>query len=123
MRKIEETILEVLRAGQNGVKTLSCRDCVEKGTQVKYYLWGNLIFWSDLDKYYFSGRGYPTSTTKNRLSILLDNFFRAKIRQKNNAWFLCWNDKKYKINASDIYLLSNEKLYRMGAHEEEVKPL
>ena len=31
--------------------------------------------------------------------------------------------KKYPVDSSSVYKFNNNKLYRLGAHEEEVKPL
>lgn len=126
MRTIEEKIIGTLN-GFNGesVKKLSCRDCVEvDGNTKKYYLWDNLIFWNNDDGiYYFSGRGWNSLTTKSRLNALLRNFFNASITQKNYEWSLNWNGKKYPVDPSSVYKFNNNKLYRLGAHEEEVKPL
>ena len=123
MRKIEEKIIDALN-GSNGVKNLSCRDCMEvDGSTKKYYLWNNLIFWNDSDNIYFSARGYNSQTTKSRLNQILGSFFNAGIYQKNWSWFLDWNGKKFPIDSSSVFKLKDNKLYRLGAHEEEVKPL
>ena len=124
MRTIEEKIIETLNGG-NGVKNLSCRDRVEvDGNTKKYYLWNSLLFWNDAENiYYFSARGYNSQTTKSRLDALLCNFLDASITQKNWCWFLDWNGKKYLIDSVSVFMLKDNKLYRLGAHEEEVKPL
>lgn len=123
MRAVEEKIIQALNGG-NGVKNLSCRDLVEvNGSTKNYYLWNNLIFWNDGGIYYFSGRGWNSCTTKSRLNALLCNFLVASITQKDYKWSLSWNGKKYPIDSSSVYKFSNNKLYRLGAHEEEVKPL
>ena len=124
MRTIEEKIIEALNGG-NGVKNLSCRDCVEvDGNTKKYYLWDSLLFWNNDDGiYYFSGRGWNSLTTKSRLNALLCNFLDASIAQKEYKWSLNWNGKKYPVDSSSVYKFNNNKLYRLGAHEEEVKPL
>ena len=123
MRTIEEKIIEALNGG-NGVKSLSCRDRVEvDGGTKKYYLWNNLIFWNDDNIYYFSGRGWNSLTTKGRLNAVLCSFFNAGIYQKNYDWFLDWNGKKYPVDSASVFMLKDNKLYRLGAHEEEVKPL
>ena len=125
MRTIEEKIIETLNGcNGEGVRKLSCRDCAEvNGSTKKYYLWDNLIFWNDDGIYYFSGRGYSSQTTKSRLHALLRNFFNAGIYQKNWSWFLDWNGKKYPIDSESIFCFKGNKLYKLGAHEEEVKPL
>ena len=124
MRTIEEKIIQTLNGG-NGVKNLSCRDRVEvDGGTKKYYLWNSLLFWNDAENnYYFSARGWSSLTTKSRLNAILGSFFNASITQKNWGWFLNWNGKKYPVDVSSIYMLKGNKLYRLGAHEEEVKPL
>ena len=123
MRTIEEKIIETLNGG-NGVKNLSCRDRVEvDGGTKKYYLWNNLIFWNDDGIYYFSGREWNSLTTKSRLNAILWNFSKAVIYQKNWEWFLLWHNKKYPVDSDSIFMLKDTKLYRLGAHEEEVKPL
>ena len=124
MRTIEEKIIETLN-GSNGVKNLSCRDCVEvDGDTKRYYLWNSLLFWNDAENiYYFSARGYNSLTTKSRLNALLRNFLDASIAQKEYKWSLNWNGKKYPVDSSSVYKFNNNKLYRLGAHEEEVKPL
>ena len=124
MRTIEEKIIEALNGG-NGVKNFSCRDRVEvDGGTKKYYLWNSLLFWNDAENiYYFSARGWSSLTTKNRLNQILGSFFNGGINQKNWGWFLNWNGKKYPIDVSSIFMLKDNKLYRLGAHEEEVKPL
>ena len=124
MRTIEEKIIATLCSGE-GAKKLSCRDCVEvDGNTKNYYLWGSLLFWNDSENnYYFSARGYNSQTTKSRLNAILDAFFAASITQKDYKWVLSWNGKNYPINESNIYCIKNHKLYRLGSHEEEVKPL
>ena len=124
MRTIEEKIIETLN-GSNGVKNLSCRDRVEvNGSTKKYYLWDSLLFWNDAENnYYFSARGYNSLTTKSRLNQILGSFFNAGIYQKNWGWFLDWDGKKFPIDSSFVFMLKDNKLYRLGVHEEEVKPL
>lgn len=126
MRTVEEKIIETLNGcNGEGVKKLSCRDCVEvDGATKKYYLWNNLIFWNDAENnYYFSARGWNSCTTKSRLNALLCNFLVASITQKDYKWSLNWNGKKYSVDSSSVYKFNNNKLYRLGAREEEVKPL
>ena len=126
MRTIEEKIIQTLNGGNGeGIKNLSCRDCVEvDGDTKKYYLWNSLLFWNDAENnYYFSVRGWSSLTTKNRLNAILDSFFGVGIYQKNWEWFLNWNGKKYPIDVSSIFMFKDNKLYRLGAYEEEVKPL
>ena len=124
MRAGEEKIIQALN-GSNGVKSLSCRDRVEvNGGTKNYYLWNNLIFWNDAENiYYFSGRGWSSSTTRSRLSALLLAFFGASITQKNWSWFLDWNGKKYPVDSESVFMLKDNKLYRLGEQEEKVKPL
>ena len=124
MRTIEDKIVQTLNGG-NGVKNLSCRDRVEvDGGTKKYYLWNSLLFWNDAENvYYFSARGWNSLTTKNRLNQILGRFFNAKKKKKNWGWFLNWNVKKYPVDSDSIFMLKDNKLYRLGAHEEEVKPL
>ena len=124
MRKIEEKIIATLCSGE-GVKNLSRRDCVEvDGNTKNYYLWDSLLFWNDSENiYYFSARGYSSQTTKSRLNAILGSFFAASITQKDYKWILSWNDQNYSINATNIFCIKNNKLYRLGSHEEEVKPL
>ena len=126
MRTIEEKIIATLCGGSGeGVKKLSCRDCVEvDGNTKNYYLWDSLLFWNDSENiYHFSARGYSSQTTKSRLNAILLTFFGASITQKDYKWVLSWNDKNYSINETNIYCIKNNKLYRLGSHEEEVKPL
>ena len=124
MKTIEEKIIDALNGG-NGVKNLSCRDCVEVDGHTKnYYLWDSLLFWNDAENnYYFSARGWNSLTTKSRLNAILRNFLDASITQKNWDWFLNWNGKKYPVDPSSVYKFNNNKLYRLGAHEEGIKPL
>lgn len=125
MRKIEEKIIATLCGGSGeGVKNLSCRDrVVVYGATKNYYLWDSLLFWNNSENCYFSARGFSTKTTKSRLNAILGSFFAASITQKDYKWVLSWNDKNYSINATSIFCLKNNKLYRLGSHEEEVKPL
>ena len=124
MRKIEKSIVQALN-GCNGVKNLSRRDCVEvDGNIKKYYLWDSMLFWNDSENnYYFSGRGWSSSTTRSRLDRILGSFFNAVLYQRDWSWFLDWNGKKYPVDSDSIFMLKDSKLYRLGAHEEEVKPL
>lgn len=124
MRTIEEEIIDALNGG-NGIKNLSCRDFVEvDGDTKKYYMWNSLLFWNDAENNYcFSARGYNSQTTKSRLNAILGSFFGANIYQKDCKWFLFWNGKKFPVDVSSAYKFNNNKLYKMGAHEEEVKPL
>ena len=126
MRTIEEKIIQALRGWNGeGARQLSCRDrVVVDGATKNYYLWDSLLFWSDAENNcYFSARGFSTQTTKSRLNAILGSFFAASITQKDYKWILNWNDKNYSINATNIFCLKNNKLYRLGSHEEEVKPL
>ena len=126
MRTIEDKIIDALNGcNGEGVKNLSCRDRVEvDGGTKKYYLWNSLLFWNDAENvYYFSARGWNSLTTKNRLNQILGSFFNASITQKKYKWFLNWNGKKYPVDSDSIFMLKDNKLYRLGAHEEEVKPL
>lgn len=126
MRVVEEKIIQALRGGNGeGLRNLSCRDSVEvNGGTKKYYLWGSLLFWSDSENVcYFSGRGWGSGTTKSRLDRILGSFFNAGICQKNGGWFLSWNGRKYPVDSESVFCLRENKLYRLGAHEEEVKPL
>ena len=124
MRAIDEKIIAALRS-ENGFKKLSCRDSVEvKENKVKYYLWNNLIFWRNSDSiYFFSGRGWCSLTTKNRLNAILYNFLRAYIIQKNYKWILNWNKKEYLIDATNIFYFKGDKLFKKTSHDVEVLPL
>ena len=123
---IEDKIIDALNGSNvEGIKKLSCRDCVEvDGDTKKYYLWGSLLFWNGAENtYYFSACGYSSKTTKSRLNEILRSFFDASITQKNWEWFLNWNGKKYPVDSASVFMFKDNKLYRLGAHEEEVKPL
>lgn len=124
MRTIEEEIIDALNGG-NGIKNLSFRDFVEvDGNTKEYYLWNNLLFWNDAENNYcFSARSCNSQTTKSRLNALVHAFFDASITQKDCKWFLEWNGKKYPVDVFSAYKFNNNKLYKMGAIEEEVKPL
>lgn len=125
MRAVEEKIIETLNGcNGEGVKKLSRRDKVEvDGNARKYYLWNSLIFWNDAENnYYFSARLFNSQTTKSRLNVILGSFFNASVTQKNWRWFLGWNGKKYPLDSDSVFMLKDNKLYRLGAHEEEVKP-
>ena len=126
MRKIEEKIIDALNGcNGEGVESLSCRDRVEVDGKIKkYYLWNSLLFWNDSENnYYFSGRGWSSNTTRSRLDRILGSFFNAGIYQKNWGWFLNWNGKKYPVDSGSVFYFKGSKLYKLGAHEEEVKPL
>ena len=125
MRTVEEKIIETLNGcNGEGLKKLSCRDRVEvNGGTKKYYLWNSLLFWNDAENIYFSARGYNSLTTKSRLNAVLWSFCNAVIYQKNWEWFLLWRNKKYTVDSDSVFMLKDNKLYRLGAHEEEVKPL
>ena len=124
MRTIEEKIIATLRSG-NGFKKLSCRDSVKvEENRIEYYLWDNLLFWNNSDNiYFFSGRGYCSLTTKNRLKAILNAFFDASIIQKNYKWFLNWNQKEYLIDATNIFYFKGDKLYKKASHDVEVLPI
>lgn len=124
MRAIDEKIIATLRSG-NGFKKLSCRDSVEvKENRIKYYLWDNLLFWSNSgNEYYFTGRGWSSLTTKNRLNAILYNFLRVYIIQKNYKWVLNWNNKEYPIDATNIFYFKGDKLYKKASHDVEVLPI
>ena len=126
MRTIEEKIIDTLNGcNGEGVKSLTCRDRVEvDGNTKNYYLWNSLLFWNDSENiYHFSARGYNSQTTKSRLNAILGSFFNASIMQKNWCWFLDWNGKKYSVDCDSVFMIKDNKLYRLGVHEEEVKPL
>lgn len=126
MRAVEEKIIQALRGWNGeGLKKLSCRDSVEvDGSAKKYYLWDNLLFWNDAENNYcFSARGWSSITTKSRLDRILGSFFNAGIHQKDWSWFLDWNGKKYNVDSESVFCFKGSKLYRLGAHEEEVEPL
>ena len=124
MRTIEEKIIAALRSG-NGLKKLSCQDSVKvEENKIEYYLWDNLLFWSNSDSiYFFSGRGWNTLTTKNRLNAILYNFLRVYIIQKNYKWVLNWNQKEYLIDATNIFYFKGDKLYKKASHDVEVLPI
>ena len=124
MRTIEEKIIATLRSG-NGFKKLSCRDSVKvEENRIEYYLCDNLLFWNNSDNiYFFSGRGYCSLTTKNRLNAILYNFLRVYIIQKNYKWFLNWNQKEYLIDATNIFYFKGDKLYKKASHDVEVLPI
>ena len=124
MRTIEEKIIVALRSG-NGLKKLSCRDSVKvEENRIEYYLWDNLLFWNNSGNiYFFSGRGWNTLTTKNRLNAILYNFLRVYITQKNYIWVLNWNNKEYPIDATNIFYFQGDKLYKKAAHDVEVLPI
>ena len=124
MRAIDEKIIAALRS-ENGFKKLSCRDSVEvKENRIKYYLWDNLLFWNGSEnEYYFTGRGWCSLTTKNRLNAILYNFLRAYIIQKNYKWLLNWNNKEYPVDATNIFYFKGDKLYKKASHDVEVLPL
>ena len=124
MRTIEEKIIAALRSG-NGLKKLSCRDSVKvEENKIEYYLWDNLLFWSNSDNiYFFSGRGWNTLATKNRLNAILYNFLRVYIIQKNYKWVLNWNQKEYLIDATNIFYFKGDKLYKKASHDVEVLPI
>ena len=124
MRTIEEKIIATLRSG-NGLKKLSCRDSVKvEENRIEYYLWDNLLFWNNSDNiYFFSGRGYCSLTTKNRLDAILYNFLRVYIIQKNYEWFLNWNQKEYLIDATNIFYFKGDKLFKKASHDVEVLPI
>ena len=124
MRTTEEKIIATLRSG-NGLKKLSCRDSVKvEENRIEYYLWDNLLFWNNSDNiYFFSGRGWCSLTTKNRLNAILYNFLRVYIIQKNYKWFLNWNQKEYLIDATNIFYFKGDKLYKKALHDVEVLPI
>lgn len=124
MRVIDEKIIAALRS-ENGVKKLSCRDSVTvEENRIEYYLWDNLIFWRNSEnEYYFTGRGYNSLTTKNRLNAILYNFLRVYIIQKNYKWVLNWNNKEYLIDATNIFYFKGDKLYKKASHDVEVLPI
>ena len=124
MRTIEEKIIAALRSG-NGLKKFSCQDSVKvEENKIEYYLWDNLLFWSNSDSiYFFSGRGWYTLTTKNRLNAILYNFLRVYIIQKNYKWVLNWNQKEYLIDATNIFYFKGDKLYKKASHDVEVLPI
>lgn len=118
MRKIEGKIIEALN-GSNGIKNLSCRDCVEvDGNTKKYYLWNNLLFWNDAENnYYFSFCGYSTNTTKSRLNAIFNYFNLGGFYQKNYVVYWVNNgatkievdtNKKYKIIFFDNHAVKIE---------------
>ena len=124
MRAIDEKIIAALRSGK-GVKKLSCRDSVKvEENRIECYLWDNLIFWRNSEnEYYFTGRGWCSLTTKNRLNVILNAFFGASIIQKNYKWLLYWNNKEYLIDATNIFYLKGDKVYQKAAHDVEVLPI
>ena len=106
--------------------SLSVRDSIYKDREtIQYKLWNNIIFEYNRKEntYYFSARGWNSKTTKSRLNAILGSFFNAGINQKNWGWFLNQNNKKYPVDSDSIFILKDNKLYRLGVHEEEVKPL
>lgn len=126
MRAIEEKIIETLHScNGEGVKKLTCRDrVVFYQNKVRYYLWNNLLFWNDSEnEYCFTGRGWNSITTKNRLNVVLNAFFGASITQKNYKWFLNWNNKEYPIDAANIFYFKGDKLFKKASHDVEVLPI
>ena len=124
MRTIEEKIIAALRSG-NGLKKLSCRDSVKvEENRIEYFLWDNLIFWCNSEnEYYFTGRGWCSLTTKNRLNAILNALFDASITQKNYKWVLNWNQKEYLIDATNIFYFKGDKNKKKASHDVEVLPI
>lgn len=121
MRTIEEKIIETLNGcNGEGLKNLSCRDCVEvDGNTKKYYLWNNLIFEYNREEnaYYFSFCGYSTNTTKSRLNAIFNYFNLGGFYQKNYVVYWVNNgstkievdtSKKYKIVFLDKHAVKIE---------------
>ena len=132
MRKIEKNIIHVLEELKDADYmtwdnfSLSVRDSIYKDREtIQYKLWNNIIFEYKRKEnaYYFSFCGYSTNTTKSRLNAILHAFFGANIYQKDYKWFLDWNGKKYLVDSDSVFMFKGNKLYRLGAHEEGVKPL
>lgn len=100
MRVIEEKILDTIKAKEEGVYNLSCRDSVEifytvKSNKrvVRVFLHGNMIYQQSEGKIRLSSCGWTTDTTKSRLNALL-SVYGISISQKNWVW---------KIHATDYY--------------------
>lgn len=122
MRTIEEKIIETLNGcNGEGLKNLSCRDCVEvDGNTKKYYLWNSLLFWNDAENnYYFSFCGYSTKTTKSRLNAIFNYFNLGGFYQKNYVVYWINNgsikievdtSKKYKIVFFDSHAVKIEEV-------------
>lgn len=123
MRTIEEKIIETLNGGNGeGLKNLSCRDCVEvDGNTKKYKLWNNTIFECNQEEnaYYFSFCGYSTNTTKSRLNAIFNYFNLGGFYQKNYVVYWINNgsikievdtDKKYKIIFLDNHAVKIEEV-------------
>ena len=71
-----------------------------KDNETALYLWGHKIAWKNSDGFFFSMCGYPTRTTKDRLSTL-----GIQIGQRNYTqyWLNSYEDKPIEINSYDIY--------------------
>ena len=134
MRKIEKSIVSLLKNGikgtYKGTYKLTCRDTVSIfDDHVQYNLWDSVIFWTGSeDIFYFSGRGFQTQTTKNRISSILLAFAGAFVKQvKKFDWYLVFNDKKYPINADDIFYIKGNRLYKLETEvykeDQEILPL
>lgn len=68
--------------------------------ETSMYLWGNKIAWKNSEGMFFSMCGYPTRTTKDRLSAL-----GIQIGQKNYTqyWLNSYEGKPMEINSYNIY--------------------
>ena len=132
MRTIEKNIIQVLEELKDANYmtwdnfSLSVRDSVYKDREtIQYKLWNNIIFEYNRKEnvYYFSGRGWCSLTTKNRLNAILYNFLHVYIIQKNYKWVLNWNNKEYLIDATNIFYFKGDKLYKKASHDVEVLPI
>ena len=132
MRTIEKNIIQVLEELKDANYmtwdnfSLSVRDSVYKDSEtIQYKLWNNIIYEYNRKEntYYFSGRGYCSLTTKNRLNAILNAFLNASIIQKNYKWFLNWNQKEYLIDATNIFYFKGDKIYKKASHDVEVLPI
>ena len=132
MRKIEKSIIQVLEELKDANYmtwdnfSLSVRDSIYKDREtIQYKLWNNIIFEYNRKEnvYYFSFCGYSTNTTKSRLNAIFNYFNLGGFYQKNWEWFLLWRNKKYPVDSTSVFMLKDNKLYKLGAHKEEVKPL
>ena len=123
MRTIEGKIIDALNGcNGEGLKKLSCRDCVEvNGGTKKYYLWNNIIFEYNRKEnaYYFSFCGYSTNTTKSRLNAIFNYFNLGGFYQKNYVVYWVNNgsikievdtNKKYKIIFLDNHAVKIEEV-------------
>lgn len=126
-RVIEEKIIDKIHTWKDGIYCLSVRDTVEiTKNKAIYRLWGSPVVkvYKETDgkkTVSFCFCGYPSQTTKERISTILQEFAHCHIFRKNWIHYLKMGNDCYRIEEASHYTVKDGIL--LDSIGNKVEPL